>query len=1380
MQTNINLVNSSQAEVNNGEEVFLRSIPASIKLNELTPEALRLLVYYVSKQGPYDLAIESGYFKGSLAQWLQSLKANFTLKATVRYYHELTQLTGLSEGDMVFVEETDLVYFYSGSTFPAKEKGMRLTGASAYQIALEQGFVGTPDEWLASLKGEPFRFEDFTSEQLDLITGPTGLSAYDLAVEQGFKGNLTQWLDYLVGPKGDKGDKGDTGINGKSAYQLAVDNGYQGTSDAWLASLKGVQGDRGFSAYDIALQDGYVGSPSQWLLSLEGDSAYEIAVSEGYQGTKTDWLESLRARTPYELAVQNGFQGSETSWLNSLKGKSAYELAVATGYAGTQDQWLEYIKGRTAYQLAVQNGYQGTEEQWLNSLRGKSAYGVAVDNGYQGSQEEWLQSLKGASAYTLAVANGYQGSMTSWLESLKGTKGIDGKSIYELAVDAGYVGTLEDWLAQEADLKEFARIAQEQSELSVNAVEQATTLIENATTTIQTTADNILSGVDVRLAAASGGKFGFNTLAEFEVAKADLPETAIVTIAEAGSNQGDNIWDGETLTPSPYDPYQKAVDYFERSPMGSPVTITSGTDIGTLGNGYWVITSDSLAETLTGLPPQLTQPRRGFIFTMAKGTTSYQKFVRDFSSNVESYERTGNGKPWGSEEHAWLDWKVEGSFTKTDILNTVNNNPNVKAQTLTGTEILTDLPEGRYFIKTSAIATALDDQLPPTATNPKLGWIDVVHEGNSMFELRFTRYTRNSGTHEYENFTRRSLGGSSALTLADWTKDVSRKEFDKMALETIPALQDSVDKSISMNFFKNTSLTAVGATTYQATNVVEEGENVAYLNQGGVTAIFYDYVVDNKIFVPGQKITFTVEGFCDLATNGQGIDISIIAYKEASVQTGTTVTSQNKNVNEWESLLVSMVLPEDAVSFRLRLIRRLGNVVGKFRRPSLTSSSQAASTLNFYELGSGSSSSSLHNVFVSKAGVPGNSGTVNSPFRTIQEAVNALVAANSNGVITILDDEWYRETVSNSSDLTITIQGARGKRASIVGSNTLNVTKTSSYNKVYQATLSTKPIGMGGARGKPLIIEWGTPSSEVLAEDVHHLQRGVTHRLPYTPMFEATSKDELDTVEGNGKWWWEDGVIYFSATDGSDATQKQYEARSRACLNITAGSIILKRINSLFSNSYGMSFNCVSVHREDCRVYGAYHNGFSDNANSTVSIRDMSLQCGNDGFNGTVSTYENLSDASTSINATYFDPYGALNGDDGISYHIRGTCNIYGGLFEYNTKAGVVHVTGGGGNCYNTISRGQINGFYTATVSPDGRVKSSMHCHNTIAEKNQYDYRAADDAELYCIGTYSKNPTGFGYYQSGTGAIFTKDAKYLGESTKKKSGNIVSETYESV
>lgn len=71
-----------------------------------------------------------------------------------------------------------------GSSSGGNGGGTGTDGKSAYEIAVENGFVGTEEEWLESLQGE---------------------SAYDVAVDNGFVGTEEEWLESLVGPPGPGG-----------------------------------------------------------------------------------------------------------------------------------------------------------------------------------------------------------------------------------------------------------------------------------------------------------------------------------------------------------------------------------------------------------------------------------------------------------------------------------------------------------------------------------------------------------------------------------------------------------------------------------------------------------------------------------------------------------------------------------------------------------------------------------------------------------------------------------------------------------------------------------------------------------------------------------------------------------------------------------------------------------------------------------------------------------------------------------------------------------------------------------------------------------------------------------------------------------------------
>ena len=99
-------------------------------------------------------------------------------------------------------------------------------GKSAYEIAVEHGFVGTETEWLESLKG---------------VDGKEGVNGKD-----GCDGrNGVDGLPGKDGKSGADGLPGRDGIDGKSAYIIAVEHGFSGTENEWLQSLKGVDGRDG-------------------------------------------------------------------------------------------------------------------------------------------------------------------------------------------------------------------------------------------------------------------------------------------------------------------------------------------------------------------------------------------------------------------------------------------------------------------------------------------------------------------------------------------------------------------------------------------------------------------------------------------------------------------------------------------------------------------------------------------------------------------------------------------------------------------------------------------------------------------------------------------------------------------------------------------------------------------------------------------------------------------------------------------------------------------------------------------------------------------------------------------------------------------------------
>ena len=110
-------------------------------------------------------------------------------------------------------------------------------GLSAYEIAKNNGFTGTPIQWLESLKGDK---GDTGKQGIKGDKGDKGDT-----VKQGIQGEKGD-----KGATGEKGVKGDTGATGKSAYDLWLAHGNSGTETDFLNSLKGEKGDTGSASVD--------------------------------------------------------------------------------------------------------------------------------------------------------------------------------------------------------------------------------------------------------------------------------------------------------------------------------------------------------------------------------------------------------------------------------------------------------------------------------------------------------------------------------------------------------------------------------------------------------------------------------------------------------------------------------------------------------------------------------------------------------------------------------------------------------------------------------------------------------------------------------------------------------------------------------------------------------------------------------------------------------------------------------------------------------------------------------------------------------------------------------------------------------------------------
>lgn len=152
----------------------------------------------------YQIAVINGY-KGSQTEWLASLVGETGLKGDkgdagkdfriVKTFSSIAAMNGVgfSDGDFTMIAsdvndpDDGKLYVWNGTGF-----------TYIADLSGSQGIKG--DTGKTGEKGEKGD------------TGDQGLSAYQVAVNAGFSGSVNQWLASLVGAKGDKGIKGDDAV----------------------------------------------------------------------------------------------------------------------------------------------------------------------------------------------------------------------------------------------------------------------------------------------------------------------------------------------------------------------------------------------------------------------------------------------------------------------------------------------------------------------------------------------------------------------------------------------------------------------------------------------------------------------------------------------------------------------------------------------------------------------------------------------------------------------------------------------------------------------------------------------------------------------------------------------------------------------------------------------------------------------------------------------------------------------------------------------------------------------------------------------------------------------------------------------------------------
>ena len=215
-------------------------------------------------------------------------------------------------------------------------------------------------------------------EELKEMGGKEGKSAYQIAVENGFLGTKEQWLASLIGPQGDDGQPGKDGV-GISKVEINTENHLVITlTDGNVKDLGKVVGENGVNG-----EDGKDGISISSVEKTE-DGRLIIYYSDN---THIDLGNIIGPQGPQGPAGE-GVAGAEEVYIleNNETEEDIPSSAILAIFPDEENyDWDEYYTKTEINEII----------KALNLKEGKSAYEIAVENGYEGTIKEWLLSLVG-------------------------------------------------------------------------------------------------------------------------------------------------------------------------------------------------------------------------------------------------------------------------------------------------------------------------------------------------------------------------------------------------------------------------------------------------------------------------------------------------------------------------------------------------------------------------------------------------------------------------------------------------------------------------------------------------------------------------------------------------------------------------------------------------------------------------------------------------------------------------------------------------------------------------------------------------------------------------------------------------------------------------
>lgn len=215
---------------------------------------------------------------------------------------------------------------------------------TAYDLACEQGFTGSIQDWLSLINKIDTINQDCLSNEVQ--------SAYQSAVNLGFNGTIQDWLSLIYAEK----DDCLVGTNLNNIYESAVKSGFNGTLEEWLSSITNKDGN-------VDIVDRETNKTLNSHLETINNKIYLVV----------EYPEEITIRTGVlsEIAYEDYsfYEIFEENNIAPLNMDSYYtETDVYTNYSGTTKLQTKvnftpkqamYVEGTTSQQVKSGKSYSG-------------------------------------------------------------------------------------------------------------------------------------------------------------------------------------------------------------------------------------------------------------------------------------------------------------------------------------------------------------------------------------------------------------------------------------------------------------------------------------------------------------------------------------------------------------------------------------------------------------------------------------------------------------------------------------------------------------------------------------------------------------------------------------------------------------------------------------------------------------------------------------------------------------------------------------------------------------------------------------------------------------------------------------------------------------